>query len=112
MPYLNKAMLIGNIGKDPEIKVTQGGRKRATLYVEGAIAYRSWDDRETGQRRYATGTGRRHRGNSRVRSQGRGRAGTPTGSIRRKTRTGFRSSPQTRGTRLEWTPHRKRLQFA
>lgn len=99
MPYLNKAMLIGNIGNDPEIKVTQGGRKRATfslatsrkfkdangetreqtdwhsvvacgksadiierlglrkgttLYVEGAIVYRSWDDRETGQRRYAT----------------------------------------------------------
>lgn len=99
MPYLNKAMLIGNIGKDPEIKVTQGGKKRVgfplatsrkfkdangetreqtdwhsvvgwgksadiieqlgirkgtTLYVEGAIVYRSWDDRETGQRRYAT----------------------------------------------------------
>lgn len=98
MPYLNKAMLIGNIGKDPEIKVTQGGRKRATfslatsrkfkdangetreqtdwhsvvawgksadiierlglrkgttLYVEGAIACRSWDD-QNGQKRYAT----------------------------------------------------------
>lgn len=98
MPYLNKAMLIGNIGKDPEIKTTQGGRKRATfslatsrkyrdangeareqtdwhnvvawgksadileqlgvrkgttLYVEGSISYRSWDD-QNGQKRYAT----------------------------------------------------------
>ena len=89
MPYLNKVMLIGNIGKDPETKVTPSGRKRVsfslatsrryrdasgetreqtdwhnvvgwgktadiieqlgvhkgmTLYVEGTLTYRSWDD--------------------------------------------------------------------
>jgi single-strand DNA-binding protein len=98
MPYLNKVMLIGNIGKDPETKVTPSGKKRAsfslatsrryrdasgetkeqtdwhnivgwgkiadiieqlgvhkgmTLYVEGTLTYRSWDD-QNGQKRYAT----------------------------------------------------------
>lgn len=98
MPYLNKVMLIGNIGKDPETKVTPSGRKRVsfslatsrryrdangetkeqtdwhnvvgwgktadiieqlgvhkgmTLYVEGTLTYRSWDD-QNGQKRYAT----------------------------------------------------------
>lgn len=98
MPYLNKVMLIGNIGKDPETKVTPSGRKRVsfslatsrryrdasgetreqtdwhnivgwgkiadiieqlgvhkgmTLYVEGTLTYRSWDD-PSGQKRYAT----------------------------------------------------------
>lgn len=98
MPYLNKVMLIGNIGKDPETKVTASGKKRVsfslatsrrykdssgetkeqtdwhniacwgkladiiellgvrkgtTLYVEGTITYRSWDD-QNGQKRYAT----------------------------------------------------------
>ncbi len=98
MPYLNKVMLIGNIGKDPETKVTPSGRKRVsfslatsrrfrdasgetreqtdwhnivgwgkiadlienlgvhkgmTLYVEGTLSYRSWDD-QNGQKRYAT----------------------------------------------------------
>lgn len=40
MPYLNKAMLIGNIGKDPEIKTTQGGRKRATFSLATFRKYR------------------------------------------------------------------------
>ena len=98
MPYLNKVMLIGNIGKDPETKVTPSGRKRVsfslatsrryrdangetreqtdwhnivgwgkiaeiieqlgvhkgmTLFVEGSLTYRSWDD-QNGQKRYAT----------------------------------------------------------
>ncbi len=98
MPYLNKVMLIGNIGKDPETKVTPSGRKRVsfslatsrryrdangetreqtdwhnivgwgkiadiieqlgvhkgmTLFVEGTLTYRSWDD-QNGQKRYAT----------------------------------------------------------
>ncbi|MCK9182085.1 MAG: single-stranded DNA-binding protein [Fibrobacteraceae bacterium] len=98
MPYLNKVMLIGNIGKDPETKVTPSGKKRVsfslatsrryrdasgetkeqtdwhnivgwgkiadiieqlgvhkgmTLYVEGTLTYRSWDD-QNGQKRYAT----------------------------------------------------------
>ena len=98
MPYLNKVMLIGNIGKDPETKLTPSGRKRVsfslatsrryrdasgetreqtdwhnivgwgktadiieqlgvhkgmTLFVEGTLTYRSWDD-PNGQKRYAT----------------------------------------------------------
>lgn len=98
MPYLNKVMLIGNVGRDPEIKVTPSGKKRVsfslatskryrdangeqkeqtdwhsvvgwgktadiveqlgvkkgtTLYVEGEVNYRSWDD-QNGQKRYAT----------------------------------------------------------
>ena len=32
MAYLNKVMLIGNIGKDPEVRVNpNGGRKRVTF---------------------------------------------------------------------------------
>lgn len=99
MPYLNKVMLIGNVGKDPETRVTPSGRKRVTfslatskryrdnsgetkeetqwhnvvgwgkipdiieqlgvkkgttLYVEGEVQYRAWDDQSTGQKRYAT----------------------------------------------------------
>lgn len=98
MAYLNKVMLIGNLGKDPEIRLTTTNRKRATfslatsrryrdsngemkeqtewhnvvawgkqadileqlgvhkgssMYVEGSITYRSWDD-QNGQKRYIT----------------------------------------------------------
>ncbi len=96
MAYLNKVLLIGNTGKDPEFTVTQTGRKRATLslattrryrdangeqkeqtdwhnlvawgktadvieslgvhkgmplFIEGSLAYRSWND-PNGQKRY------------------------------------------------------------
>jgi single-strand DNA-binding protein len=99
MAYLNKVMLIGNIGKDPEIRVTPTGKKKVSfslatsrrfrdasgepremtdwhnivgwgkiadivetlnvrkgmsLFVEGTLTYRSWDDQATGQKRYAT----------------------------------------------------------
>ena len=99
MAYLNKVMLIGNIGKDPEIRMTTTGRKKVSfslatsrryrdnngetkeitdwhnivgwgkiadiivslgvrkgmsLFVEGTLTYRSWDDQATGQKRYAT----------------------------------------------------------
>ena len=98
MAYLNKVMLIGNIGKDPEIRLGQqtgrkkvafslatsrryrdangeqkedtqwhnvvgwgkvadifeqlGIKKGTSLYVEGHLANRSWDD--NGQKRYVT----------------------------------------------------------
>ena len=98
MAYLNKVLLIGNIGRDPEFTVTQTGRKRASfslattrryrdsngeqkeqtdwhnvvawgktadiieslgvhkgmpLFIEGSLAYRSWND-QNGQKRYST----------------------------------------------------------
>lgn len=98
MAYLNKVILIGNVGKDPESGTTQSGKayakfslatarkykgsdeqtheqtewhnvvcwgnlagvcaqyvcKGSSLCVEGAITYRSWDDKTTGQKRYIT----------------------------------------------------------
>jgi single-strand DNA-binding protein len=95
---VNKVILLGNVGKDPEIRSTPGGTMVATftlatsdrqkdpqgnwqdrtewhnlvafqrtaeiirdyvkkgtkLYVEGKIQTRSWDDKESGQKRYRT----------------------------------------------------------
>ena len=98
MAYLNKVMLIGNLGKDPEIRMTTTGRKNVSfslatsrryrdnngetkeitdwhniigwgkvadifeslnvrkgmsLFVEGTLSYRSWNDQQTGQKRSA-----------------------------------------------------------
>jgi single-strand DNA-binding protein len=96
---LNKVMLIGNLGANPEVRSTPGGvtvanfrvacterwkdkdsgqqqertewvtivvwrglaetvqkylRKGAKVYVEGKLQTRSWDDKATGTKRYAT----------------------------------------------------------
>lgn len=40
MAYLNKVLLIGNTGRDPEFTVTQTGRKRATLSLATTRRYR------------------------------------------------------------------------
>lgn len=91
MSYLNKAMLIGNVGKNPEIRTVNGDKvanfslattykgngkeatewhnivvwgrlaevvekyvgKGSSLYVEGAIRTRSWED-QSGKMRYTT----------------------------------------------------------
>lgn len=98
MAYLNKVLLIGTTGRDPEFTITQTGRKRAsfslattrryrdangeqkeqtdwhyivawgktadvieslgvhkgmTLFIEGALSYRLWND-QNGQKRYST----------------------------------------------------------
>lgn len=40
MAYLNKVMLIGNLGKDPEIRLTANNRKRATFSLATSRRYR------------------------------------------------------------------------
>ena len=45
--YLNKAQLIGNLGRDPELRATQNGSSIATLSVATS---ESWKDKNTGER--------------------------------------------------------------
>jgi len=95
---VNKVILLGNVGKDPEVRSTAGGnmvvnftlatgdrfqdaqgawqertewhnlvafkrtaeivrdyvKKGSKLYIEGKITTRSWDDKESGQKKYKT----------------------------------------------------------
>ncbi|MGI4756085.1 MAG: single-stranded DNA-binding protein [Janthinobacterium lividum] len=95
---VNKVMLLGNVGKDPEMRATQGGmviaqftlatadrqkdqggnwtdktewhnlvcfgrtaeivrdyvKKGSQIFIEGKIQTRSWDDKESGQKRFKT----------------------------------------------------------
>src|ERR1700760_3286082 len=95
---VNKVILIGNLGKDPEVKYTPGGmpiarftlatnerfkdkegnwqdrtewhnlvafqrtaeiageylKKGRTVYIEGSLRTNSWDDKESGQKKYRT----------------------------------------------------------
>jgi len=48
---LNKVMLIGNLGRDPEIRRTQDGRPIANLRIATS---ESWRDRNTGERKERT----------------------------------------------------------
>jgi single-strand DNA-binding protein len=98
MKSVNKVILIGNLGKDPEVKYTQGGmavakfslatndrfkdkegqwqdrtewhnivafqrlaeivgeylKKGGKVYIEGSLRTSSWDDKESGQKKYKT----------------------------------------------------------
>lgn len=48
---LNRVSLIGNIGKDPEIKTTQGGTRIANLTLATS---ESWTDKGSGERKERT----------------------------------------------------------
>lgn len=48
---VNKVILIGNLGKDPEIRTTQDGKEIANLTLATS---ESWKDRNTGERREKT----------------------------------------------------------
>lgn len=98
MAGVNKAIIVGNLGRDPEMRATQSGTQVANftvatsrvyndasgqrqeetewhkivafgrlaeicgqylhkgkqVYIEGRIQTRSWDDKETGQKKYMT----------------------------------------------------------
>jgi single-strand DNA-binding protein len=48
---LNKVLLIGNVGADPEIRVTQGGKKIANMRMAMS---ESWRDKSSGEKREKT----------------------------------------------------------
>lgn len=98
MAGINKVILVGNLGRDPEVRTLESGasvaqftiattesyknkngervdntewhnivlwrglaevagkylKKGSKIYLEGKITSRSWDDKETGQKRYIT----------------------------------------------------------
>ena len=51
MASLNKVMLIGNLGKDPEIRHTQDGKAIVNITLATS---ESWKDKATGERKEKT----------------------------------------------------------
>ncbi len=48
---VNKVILVGNLGKDPEIRSTQAGKEIANLTIATS---ESWKDRQSGERKEKT----------------------------------------------------------
>ncbi len=48
---VNKVILVGNLGKDPEVRYTSGGQAVASLRLATS---RSWTDKQSGQRKEET----------------------------------------------------------
>lgn len=48
---INKVILVGNLGRDPEVRATQDGREIANLTIATSD---SWKDRHSGERREKT----------------------------------------------------------
>jgi single-strand DNA-binding protein len=48
---VNKAILVGNLGKDPEVRTTQDGQKIVNLTLATSD---TWNDRQTGERKERT----------------------------------------------------------
>jgi len=51
MSSVNKVILIGNLGKDPEVRTTQDGTKVVSLTLATSEA---WNDRASGERKERT----------------------------------------------------------
>ncbi len=51
MAGVNKVILVGNLGADPEVRATQDGREIATLNIATSD---SWKDKNTGERKEKT----------------------------------------------------------
>lgn len=51
MSSINKVILVGNLGSDPEIRNTQNGAKIANFSIATS---ESWKDKQTGERREKT----------------------------------------------------------
>lgn len=51
MASINKAIIIGNVGKDPEVKYTNAGRAIANLSIATSS---SWKDKNTGEKKEET----------------------------------------------------------
>ena len=49
--FLNRVQLIGNLGRDPEVRTTQGGERIVTLNIATS---ESWKDRLSGERKERT----------------------------------------------------------
>jgi single-strand DNA-binding protein len=48
---VNKVILIGNLGKDPEVRYTSGGQAVASIRIATS---RSWTDKQSGQKKEET----------------------------------------------------------
>jgi single-strand DNA-binding protein len=48
---VNKVIIIGNLGRDPEVRATSGGQPVASLRIATS---RSWTDKQSGQRKEET----------------------------------------------------------
>ncbi|HTP24774.1 MAG TPA: single-stranded DNA-binding protein [Anaeromyxobacteraceae bacterium] len=48
---VNKVILVGNLGRDPEVRYTPGGQAVASLRIATS---RSWTDKQSGQRKEET----------------------------------------------------------
>jgi single-strand DNA-binding protein len=48
---VNKVILVGNLGRDPEIRTTQSGERVATLSLATS---ETWNDRQSGERKERT----------------------------------------------------------